>query len=81
VPSTFDYLAGAAHVPQRRRRADFTSAESGLATFAHNLPVSVDPSMREERRVVKPHVHGWWEFGKTSAAFADLTVDPHLSTG
>jgi ABC-type transport system substrate-binding protein len=25
---------------------------------------------------VQPHVHGWWEFGKTSASFADLTVDP-----
>ena len=26
--------------------------------------------------IVKPHVHGWWEFGKSSAAFADLVVDP-----
>jgi ABC-type oligopeptide transport system substrate-binding subunit/class 3 adenylate cyclase len=26
--------------------------------------------------VVRPTVHGWWEFGKTSANFADLTVDP-----
>jgi len=25
---------------------------------------------------VKPWVHGWWEFGKSSASFADLTVDP-----
>jgi hypothetical protein len=25
---------------------------------------------------VQPRVHGWWEFGKTSASFADLTVDP-----
>jgi ABC-type transport system substrate-binding protein/class 3 adenylate cyclase len=24
---------------------------------------------------VKPRVHGWWEFGKTSAAFGDLVVD------
>jgi oligopeptide transport system substrate-binding protein len=24
---------------------------------------------------VKPHVHGWWEFGKTSTSFADLRVD------
>ncbi len=24
---------------------------------------------------VKPWVHGWWEFGKTSASFADLVVD------
>ncbi len=23
---------------------------------------------------VQPHVHGWWEFGKTSASFADLLV-------
>ena len=26
--------------------------------------------------VLKPVVHGWWEFGKTSANFADLIVDP-----
>jgi ABC-type oligopeptide transport system substrate-binding subunit len=26
--------------------------------------------------VLKPYVHGWWEFGKTSANFADLSVDP-----
>jgi ABC-type transport system substrate-binding protein len=25
---------------------------------------------------VRPRVEGWWEFGKTSASFADLTVDP-----
>ena len=24
---------------------------------------------------VRPEVEGWWEFGKTSASFADLTVD------
>jgi ABC-type oligopeptide transport system substrate-binding subunit/class 3 adenylate cyclase len=25
--------------------------------------------------IVKPWVHGWWEFGKSSASFADLRVD------
>jgi ABC-type oligopeptide transport system substrate-binding subunit len=25
---------------------------------------------------VQPRVHGWWEFGKSSASFADLVVDP-----
>jgi ABC-type transport system substrate-binding protein/class 3 adenylate cyclase len=25
--------------------------------------------------IVKPKVHGWWEFGKSSASFADLMVD------
>jgi oligopeptide transport system substrate-binding protein len=24
---------------------------------------------------VRPHVHGWWEFGKSSANFADLVVE------
>jgi ABC-type oligopeptide transport system substrate-binding subunit/class 3 adenylate cyclase len=24
---------------------------------------------------VRPHVHGWWEFGKSSASFADLVVE------
>jgi ABC-type oligopeptide transport system substrate-binding subunit/class 3 adenylate cyclase len=27
--------------------------------------------------VVKPWVRGWWEFGKTSANYADLDVAPH----
>jgi peptide/nickel transport system substrate-binding protein/oligopeptide transport system substrate-binding protein len=26
--------------------------------------------------LVKPWVHGWWEFGKSSSSFADLVVDP-----
>jgi oligopeptide transport system substrate-binding protein len=26
--------------------------------------------------VVKPWIRGWWEFGKSSASFADLVVDP-----
>ena len=26
--------------------------------------------------VLRPSIHGWWEFGKTSANFADLTVEP-----
>jgi hypothetical protein len=24
---------------------------------------------------VQPRVHGWWEFGKSSASFADLVVE------
>ena len=30
--------------------------------------------------VLKPTVRGWWEFGKTSANFADLTIDPATQT-
>ena len=26
--------------------------------------------------LVKPWVHGWWEFGKSSSSFADLGVEP-----
>ena len=26
--------------------------------------------------IVKPWLHGWWEFGKSSPSFADLVVDP-----
>jgi ABC-type oligopeptide transport system substrate-binding subunit len=25
--------------------------------------------------IVKPWIHGWWEFGKSSSAYADLLVD------
>jgi len=27
---------------------------------------------------VKPYVSGWWEFGKSSASFADLVVRPEF---
>jgi peptide/nickel transport system substrate-binding protein len=29
--------------------------------------------------LVQPHVHGWWEFAKSSANFADLRVEPSRS--
>jgi hypothetical protein len=25
--------------------------------------------------MLKPWIHGWWEFGKSSSSFADLLVD------
>jgi ABC-type oligopeptide transport system substrate-binding subunit len=30
---------------------------------------------------VKPWIHGWWEFGKSSSAFASLLVDPSSPRG
>ncbi|HYU56431.1 MAG TPA: ABC transporter substrate-binding protein, partial [Actinomycetota bacterium] len=36
------------------------------------LPLAYGRSMA----FVKPWVDGWWEFGKSSASFADLTIDP-----
>ena len=36
------------------------------------IPVVYGRSMSQ----VKPRVHGWWEFGKSSANFADLLLDP-----
>ena len=49
-------------------RADRMAVEDLVAV----IPLVYGRSMA----VVKPTVHGWWEFGKTSANFADLTVDP-----
>ena len=31
--------------------------------------------------IVKPWVRGWWEFGKSSASFADLVLDPDGADG
>ncbi|HEY6566263.1 MAG TPA: hypothetical protein VI341_01985, partial [Actinomycetota bacterium] len=36
------------------------------------IPVVYGRSMA----LVSPRVRGWWEFGKSSANFAELTVDP-----
>jgi ABC-type oligopeptide transport system substrate-binding subunit/class 3 adenylate cyclase len=36
------------------------------------IPLAYGKSMA----FVKPWVQGWWEFGKSSASFADLVVDP-----
>ena len=35
------------------------------------IPIGYGRSMA----YVKPWVHGWWEFGKSSTSFADLVVD------
>ena len=31
--------------------------------------------------IAKPWIHGWWEFGKSSANFADLVIDPSSPRG
>jgi oligopeptide transport system substrate-binding protein len=31
--------------------------------------------------ILKPWVHGWWEFGKSSSSYADLDVDPSSPRG
>jgi oligopeptide transport system substrate-binding protein len=36
------------------------------------IPIAYGRSMA----LVKPWVRGWWEFGKSSASFADLLVEP-----
>ena len=46
--------------PDGRRRARRASSRSSTAAAS---------------AIVKPWVRGWWEFGKSSASFADLRVD------
>jgi hypothetical protein len=43
-----------------------------VAEEAALIPLAYGKSMA----FVKPWVQGWWEFGKSSASFADLIVDP-----
>ena len=41
------------------------------------IPIAYGRSMA----LVKPWVKGWWEFGKSSAPFADLLIDPEPPQG
>jgi oligopeptide transport system substrate-binding protein len=63
----------------RRERSD----RSRLALFhqADRLAVADEVALiplvyGRSMAFVKPWVRGWWEFGKSSSAFADLVVDP-----
>jgi ABC-type oligopeptide transport system substrate-binding subunit len=63
----------------RRERSDRTRLElfheadrMAVAERIAVIPLVYGRSMA----FVKPWVRGWWEFGKSSASLADLTVDP-----
>ena len=63
----------------RRERSDRSRLElfheadrMAVADRVALIPVVYGRSMA----FVKPWVQGWWEFGKSSSAFADLVVDP-----
>jgi ABC-type transport system substrate-binding protein len=71
----FDELVERARQERRdRERLELYHAADRMAVAeqAALIPIAYGRSTA----IVKPHVHGWWEFGKTSAAFADLVVDP-----
>jgi ABC-type oligopeptide transport system substrate-binding subunit/class 3 adenylate cyclase len=75
VHAPFDALIERA----RQERADrerlelFHQADRmAVADMVAVIPIAYGRSMA----LVKPWVRGWWEFGKSSAAFADLVVDP-----
>jgi ABC-type transport system substrate-binding protein len=55
----------------RERLALYHAADRMAVTEQSALiPIAYGRSMA----IVKPSVHGWWEFGKSSAALADLVV-------
>jgi ABC-type oligopeptide transport system substrate-binding subunit len=63
----------------RRERSDRTRLElfheadrMAVAERIAVIPLVYGRSMA----FVKPWVQGWWEFGKSSASFADLRIDP-----
>lgn len=63
----------------RRERSDRSRLElfhqadrMAVADRVALIPLAYGRSMA----YVKPWVRGWWEFGKSSASFADLVVDP-----
>jgi len=60
----------------RRRLELFHDADRmAIADRVALIPLVYGRSMA----FVKPRVHGWWEFGKTSSSFADLVVDERSS--
>ena len=75
TPEKFDELIERARQERRDRerlelfhRADRMAVTERVAV----IPIVYGRSLA----IVKPWVHGWWEFGKSSSSFADLVVDP-----
>ena len=66
--------AGAAGAERPRRGWSCSTRPTGWRwpTASRCIPLVYGRSMA----FVKPWVHGWWEFGKSSSTFADLLVDP-----
>ena len=70
----FDELVERARQERRdRERLELYHAADRMAVVeqAALIPLAYGRSTA----IVKPYVRGWWEFGKTSAGFADLVVD------
>jgi ABC-type oligopeptide transport system substrate-binding subunit/class 3 adenylate cyclase len=70
----FDELIEQARQERRdRERLELFHQADRLAV---NQQVAVIPIVYgRSLAIVKPWVHGWWEFGKSSSSFADLYVD------
>jgi ABC-type transport system substrate-binding protein len=72
--TAFDELIERARQERRdRERLELYHAADRMAVAeqAALIPLAYGRSTA----IVKPYVRGWWEFGKSSAAFADLVVD------
>jgi oligopeptide transport system substrate-binding protein len=68
-----DLIDGARQQTTERRRLDlFHQADrTAVAELAVLIPLVYGRSTS----FVQPHVHGWWEFAKTSASYANLQIE------
>jgi oligopeptide transport system substrate-binding protein len=72
----FDALVERArHESNDRRRLELFHAADRMAVADEIALIPI--AYGRSTAIVKPHVEGWWEFGKTSAAFGDLIVNRH----
>ena len=74
----FDELIERARVePDGRRRLELFHAADRMAVAEEVAALPV--AYFRGSALVKPWVHGWWEYGKSWASFADLVVDERSS--
>ncbi|MDQ3121054.1 MAG: ABC transporter substrate-binding protein [Actinomycetota bacterium] len=70
----FDELIELARAePDGRKRLELFHAADRMAVAEQAAVIPVAYS--SAALLVKPHVHGWWEYGKSWSSFADLAVD------
>ena len=63
----------ARHERNDRKRLELYHAADRMAVAEQIALIPI--AYGRSTAIVKPHVHGWWEFGKTSAGYASLVVD------
>ena len=68
-----DLIERARREPNDRERLELYHAADRMAVADQVALIPI--AYGRSTAIVKPHLHGWWEFGKSSAAYANLVME------